>query len=71
MTDREATKDGGDMSADMPDSRPKAGATRKTRPGSGSGKEDAQVSQALKTVYQRAIDEDIPLEMLDLLRKLD
>ncbi|MFD1103441.1 NepR family anti-sigma factor [Sphingobium olei] len=29
------------------------------------------MSQALRTVYQRAIDEDIPSEMLDLLKKLD
>ncbi|KMS58608.1 hypothetical protein V473_11045 [Sphingobium cupriresistens LL01] len=34
-------------------------------------KEDAHVSQALRTVYQRAVDEDIPSEMLDLLSKLD
>lgn len=32
--------------------------------------EDTQVSQALRTVYQRAVDEDIPSEMLDLLNKL-
>ena len=36
-----------------------------------SSKEEGQVSQALRTVYQRAIDEDIPAEMLDLLKKLD
>ncbi len=36
-----------------------------------AGKEDAHVSQALRTVYQRAVDEDIPSEMLDLLSKLD
>lgn len=34
-------------------------------------KDDGQVSQALRTVYQRAVDEDIPSEMLDLLSKLD
>lgn len=50
----------------------KAGAnasSRKQR--SVASKEDGQVSQALRTVYQRAVDEDIPLEMLDLLKKLD
>lgn len=31
----------------------------------------AEVGDALRTVYQRAIDEDIPPEMLDLLGKLD
>jgi hypothetical protein len=30
----------------------------------------SQVGDALRTVYQRAIDEDIPPEMLDLLGKL-
>lgn len=30
----------------------------------------SDVGDALKTVYQRAIDEDIPPEMLDLLGKL-
>ncbi|WP_372859762.1 NepR family anti-sigma factor [Sphingobium lactosutens] len=29
------------------------------------------MSQVLRTVYQRAVDEDIPAEMLDLLSKLD
>lgn len=38
---------------------------------SASRKEDAHVSQVLRTVYQRAVDEDIPSEMLDLLSKLD
>ncbi|MEC7931206.1 MAG: NepR family anti-sigma factor, partial [Pseudomonadota bacterium] len=37
----------------------------------GGRKEQNQVSQALRTVYQRAVDEDIPSEMLDLLSKLD
>lgn len=34
-------------------------------------KDEAQVSQVLKSVYQRTVDEDIPAEMLDLLSKLD
>lgn len=33
-------------------------------------KEETHVSQALRTVYQRAVEEDIPSEMLDLLSKL-
>lgn len=32
---------------------------------------DGEVGKVLKTVYQRAIEEDIPAEMLDLLSKLD
>lgn len=38
---------------------------------SGSEKEDGHVSQVLRTVYQRAVEEDVPFEMLDLLSKLD
>ncbi|MCI4589884.1 hypothetical protein MOK15_07240 [Sphingobium sp. BYY-5] len=34
-------------------------------------KDEGHVSQALRTVYQHAVDEDIPAEMLDLLSKLD
>ncbi|OHC96834.1 MAG: hypothetical protein A3H25_10865 [Sphingomonadales bacterium RIFCSPLOWO2_12_FULL_63_15] len=33
--------------------------------------DDGHVSQVLRNVYQRAVDEDIPAEMLDLLSKLD
>jgi hypothetical protein len=32
--------------------------------------EPSEVGDALRTVYQRAIEEDIPPEMLDLLGKL-
>lgn len=52
-----------------PDSGPHAASSpRKRRV---APKEDSHVSQALRTVYQRAVDEDIPSEMLDLLSKLD
>ena len=37
----------------------------RTRP-----KQPSDVGNALKTVYQRTIDEEIPPEMLDLLGKL-
>lgn len=33
--------------------------------------DEGHVSQVLRNVYQRAVDEDIPAEMLDLLSKLD
>ncbi|QGP78749.1 NepR family anti-sigma factor [Sphingobium sp. CAP-1] len=46
-----------------------APAPRKRKPA--ATMHDGQVSQALRTVYQRAVDEDIPSEMLDLLSKLD
>ena len=38
---------------------------------SSTAQADGQVSQALRSVYQRAVEEDIPSEMLDLLSKLD
>jgi hypothetical protein len=34
-------------------------------------KDESEVALVLRSVYQRAVDEDIPSEMLDLLRKLD
>jgi len=34
-------------------------------------KSKEHVADALRSVYQRAVDEDIPPEMLDLLGKLD
>lgn len=36
-----------------------------------AGKEEGHVADALRTAYQRTVDEAIPSEMLDLLRKLD
>ena len=47
--------------SDTADERP---APRKRRPPA------AEFGQALKTVYQRTVEEDIPPEMLDLLGKL-
>ncbi len=45
------------------------GSTGKKRPVD-VAKDDTHVGQVLRTVYQRAVDEDIPSEMLDLLSKL-
>lgn len=53
-----------------PESKMKGSAAQRKRR-SGAGKEDGNVSNALRTVYQRAVEEDIPSEMLDLLSKLD
>ncbi|NML89897.1 hypothetical protein HHL26_12605 [Sphingobium sp. TB-6] len=47
----------------------KGGVARKKR--ASAAKDDGQVANALRSVYQRAVDEDIPAEMLDLLSKLD
>lgn len=58
-----------DVGANTPDSGVTGKAPRKRR--SSPAKGDAQVANALRSVYQRAVDEDIPSEMLDLLRKLD
>ena len=57
-----------DVGASTPDPGVKSGA-RKRR--SSAPKDEAHVSNALRSVYQRAVEEDIPSEMLDLLRKLD
>jgi hypothetical protein len=54
---RKSDSGSGDNSGDAPRSR-----KRRTAP--------TEVGDALRTVYQRAIDEDIPPEMLDLLGKL-
>jgi len=40
------------------------------RPRTKRNAQPTQVGDALRTVYQRTIDEDIPPEMLDLLGKL-
>ncbi|QOT73153.1 hypothetical protein H5V43_07375 [Sphingobium fuliginis] len=47
----------------------KGSVARKKR--TSAAKDDGQVANALRSVYQRAVDEDIPAEMLDLLSKLD
>ncbi|MES1983825.1 MAG: NepR family anti-sigma factor [Pseudomonadota bacterium] len=41
------------------------------KPVSGSKGADHQVGDVLRSVYQTAVQEDIPAEMLDLLNKLD
>lgn len=72
MTERGVTdisgEEAGPSDGSMPGSTKKPTSSGRKR---ASSKEGGQVSQALRTVYQRAIDEDIPTEMLDLLKKLD
>ena len=58
-----------DVGANTPVSGVSSGDARK-RP-SRSKKEESQVSNALRSVYQHTVEEEIPSEMLDLLRKLD
>lgn len=58
-----------DVGTNAPAPGVKATASRKQ--GASSPKDEKSVSNALRSVYQRAVDEDIPAEMLDLLRKLD
>ena len=48
---------------------PETAADRPARPGK-RRPPAAEFGQALKTVYQRTVEEDIPPEMLDLLGKL-
>jgi hypothetical protein len=69
MTERGVADDSKPADAAPSETKMKAASGRK-RPSS-RAKDEGQVSQALRTVYQRAIDEDIPSEMLDLLKKLD
>ena len=68
-TERDVTGgDRKDVGTSTPDSGVKGGAARRKR---AAAKDDGQVASALKSVYQRAVEEDIPAEMLDLLSKLD
>jgi hypothetical protein len=60
-------REGGRRRKPQPDSEPPittTSRTRKKRPPEG------EVGQALRSAYQRMVDEDIPPEMLDLLGKL-
>jgi hypothetical protein len=59
-TERERRRKSDDDSSDE-------GAPRKPRKPRG---QNAEVGDALRTVYQRTVDETIPPEMLDLLGKL-
>ncbi|WP_240334181.1 NepR family anti-sigma factor [Sphingobium estronivorans] len=69
-TERDVTGgDRKDVGASTPGSRGKNSATRKKRVT--VAKDEGQVGNALRSVYQRAVEEDIPSEMLDLLSKLD
>jgi hypothetical protein len=68
-TERGVTED--DRDADTPRNAQVKGATAQKKRQPAVKKEDGHVSQVLRTVYQRAVDEDIPSEMLDLLSKLD
>lgn len=68
-TERSAAEGGRPDGATSPDSGTKSPSSPRKR--RSASKEDAHVSQALRTVYQRAVEEDIPSEMLDLLSKLD
>ncbi|KKW92191.1 MULTISPECIES: NepR family anti-sigma factor [Sphingobium] len=69
-TERDVTGgDKKDVSANTPGSGVKSSAARKKRVS--GAKNDGQVGNALRSVYQRTVEEDIPAEMLDLLSKLD
>lgn len=64
---------GGDIDAGttIQDRAMKDAPTARARSAAPKKKDERQVSQVLKSVYQRTVDEDIPAEMLDLLSKLD
>lgn len=67
-TERGGTGDKIDADARTPEPGVKAARTKRVV---APVMEDGHVSQALRTVYQRAVNEDIPSEMLDLLSKLN
>lgn len=68
-TERDVTGgDRKDVGTGTPASGVKGGAARRKR---AAAKDNSQVANALRSVYQRAVEEDIPTEMLDLLSKLD
>ena len=69
-TERGVANDDSNSDVTSPETQVKGSAAQRKRR-SGAPKEDGNVSNALRTVYQRAVDEDIPAEMLDLLSKLD
>lgn len=46
------------------------GEVRRRKPSRQKKQDTPEVGQALRNIYQRTIDEDIPPEMLDLLGKL-
>lgn len=52
-----------------PEGKKQAGTTRRSRPDTALG--DANVGQALRSAYQRTVNEDVPNDLLDLLGKLD
>lgn len=49
---------------------PESEASTSTRPRGKKKPESPELGKALRTVYQRTVEEDIPPEMLDLLGKL-
>ena len=57
--------------ASMTDSKPSSKKAPPAKRSSQRSKTGQDVGHVLKSVYQHAIDEDIPAEMLDLLSKLD
>jgi hypothetical protein len=70
-TERGVADDSKDSGLTVPQTQTKAAPAARKRRSAAAAKEEGQVSQALRTVYQKAVDEDIPSEMLDLLSKLD
>lgn len=53
------------------DVKPRKASKAPATPPPAAARESGDVARVLRSVYQRAVEEDIPTEMLDLLRKLD
>ncbi len=67
-TERQVQDSGEGGDTPVPPSDVKGASSRKRKD---APKEEAQLSKVLRSVYQSAVKEEIPSEMLDLLRKLD
>ncbi len=59
------------MEAERPEKKAKASSRKGTKAKSTSKGGGDAVGQVLRSVYSKAVQEDIPMEMLDLLNKLD
>lgn len=71
MSERNVAEEAGAEDAIGKDDVKTSAASRRQGRNGPRSSDDGHVSQVLRTVYQRTVEEDIPPEMLDLLSKLD
>lgn len=58
------------MNGNVPKEEVRSGSKRRPAPDKPATLDDSEVGSVLRSVYQQTINEDIPAEMLDLLKKL-